>query len=95
MKSRNLWHGLLFLQGHLADADLARSLADAPAPSPKPAQEPAGVLGHVLYLGGRPMHAGHNFDVEEPFDDLQGTPSVEPVRHGTAPSRAPEQPVAC
>ncbi|MEO6066091.1 MAG: hypothetical protein ABIP49_09970 [Lysobacterales bacterium] len=33
-------------------------------------RKPAGFLAHLLYLGGRPMHAGHNLDIEEPFEQL-------------------------
>ncbi len=32
--------------------------------------KPAGFFAHLLYLGGRPMHAGHNLDIEEPFEQL-------------------------
>ena len=67
-KSPNVWHGLLFLHGHLADAGLARTLADPPAPRPRRPTVATALLQHVLYLGGRPMHPGHNFDVEEAFD---------------------------
>ena len=94
MKSANLWHGLLFLHGHIADPDLARALAGRPVPSRAPKPSAPGVLGHMLYLGGRPMHAGHNFDVEEPFDVA---PATAP-HAGRTPLRAaehPGQPVAC
>lgn len=32
----SLWTDLLFLHGHIANADLARRLAAAPPPAPKP-----------------------------------------------------------
>jgi hypothetical protein len=28
------------------------------------------LLAHLQFLGGRPMHAGHNLDLEEPFEQL-------------------------
>ena len=61
----NLYKSLLFLHGHVADVDLARSLADAgDAPSapagPAPAKRPfartrrdtPGFFGSLWYLGG-------------------------------------------
>lgn len=33
---RSYCKGLLFMHGHIADVDLARSLADAPPPLPAP-----------------------------------------------------------
>ncbi len=44
-----------------------RNLRPARTASP---HKPAGFLAHLLYLGGRPMHAGHNLDIEEPFEQL-------------------------
>jgi hypothetical protein len=32
-----------------------------------PTQGP-GLLDQLFLLGGRPMHAGHNFDLDEPFE---------------------------
>ncbi len=37
-----------------------------------------GVLAHLLYLGGRPMHAGHNLDIEEPFEQLGDDDDIAP-----------------
>ena len=39
MKPDNPWHGLLFLHGHIADTDLARSLAHRDAAPDKAAME--------------------------------------------------------
>ena len=39
-------------------------------------RKPAGFLAHLLYLGGRPMHAGHNLDIEEPFEQLGGNDGI-------------------
>jgi len=64
MKSPNLWHGLLFLHGHVADAGLARSLTREPDPASSPRRS---VFDRVLYPGGRPMHAGQTFDSDAPL----------------------------
>ena len=88
MKTENPWHGLLFLQGHIADPTLARGLAlDDSAADAADAKQAGSLLRSLSLLGGRPMHAGFNFDLEEPLlDDVEA-----PVR-GDAP-RAPQ--VAC
>lgn len=80
-----LFKGLMFLQGHFTrpeDLDggaaaQARAPQQPASPQPAPAQAPApepaprlGLLQNVWLLGGRPMHAGHNTDLEEPFDVL-------------------------
>lgn len=38
--------------------------------APAPRKRAAAFLEQLLYLGGRPMHAGHNDDLEEPFEQL-------------------------
>ena len=53
---------------------------DLPATQAAPALAPprrrsarhnvAQLLRELVYLGGRPMHAGHNDDIDEPFDIL-------------------------
>lgn len=68
----NVFKGLLFLHGHFVRPEDVEPAGDE-APSPAPARNP---LADLRFLGGRPMHAGHNFDVEEPFDP----PAVEPQR---------------
>jgi hypothetical protein len=63
----NLFKSLLFLHGHfvrLEDIEPADAASPAAPDLPAPLQFP----------GGRPMHAGHKLDVEEPFDPLP-TPS--------------------
>ena len=81
MKTENPWHGLLFLHGHIADATLARGLAqDDSATDAADAKQAGALLRSLALLGGRPMHAGFNFDLEEPLvEDIRA-----PVR-GDAP----------
>lgn len=101
MQSPNLWHGLLFLHGHIADPALARALAAARGAAPAArSRGPLRLLGHVRYLGGRPMHAGHNFDVEEPLVEAAAAeaPQGAPVRALAPATRGAErarQPLAC
>jgi hypothetical protein len=78
----NLYKGLLFLHGHVADTDLACRLTDdvpakitpvAAAPAARRAPARPGrvwraLLRNLWMLGGRPMTAGHNDDLEEPFE---------------------------
>ena len=71
----DLFKGLLALEGHITRAqDLEGGAATAPAATATATETEAtprlGVLQHLLLLGGRPMHAGHNLDVDEPFDVL-------------------------
>ena len=76
----NLFKGLMFLEGHFTrpedlDDDFApqsngaagqrRNAGTAPAANPV-----LGLLQHLQFLGGRPMRAGHNVDLEEPFEQL-------------------------
>ncbi len=90
----NIYTGLLFLDGHLADPRLASDLAKVAgksdglaadeAPSiPRRVERRARSQGafrrgatrlfqNLALLGGRPMTAGHNFDVEEPFPQPHG-----------------------
>jgi hypothetical protein len=71
----NVSTSLLFLHGHIVDPGLAVSLAAAPAAraphltSRSPAMD---LFKSLMYLGGRPMHAGHNYDLEEPFEPTFG-----------------------
>lgn len=39
-----------------------------------------GVLQHLQFLGGRPMHAGHNLDLEEPFEQLAAANDASQLR---------------
>lgn len=59
----------------------AGATADTPAHAWRSARSRTGTVARLLhdleYLGGRPMTAGHNDDVEEPF----------PQRVGTAPAK--------
>jgi hypothetical protein len=95
----NIYTGLLFLDGHIADASLAVSLSDGPpgpdaadgghavrgdAPSgpargadrrplPQPMRRHAmNLFQTLMFLGGRPMTAGNNYDIGEPFPQTYG-----------------------
>ncbi len=59
--------------GNRAASARRRAGGDAPAAPKEPEAAPTpefGVMQNLLFLGGRPMHAGHNLDVEEPFEQL-------------------------
>ena len=52
-----------------------QSVSDTPGIQPavtarSSSQPRPGLLSRLQYLGGRPMHAGHNFDLEDPFEAL-------------------------
>jgi hypothetical protein len=67
--------GLLFLHGHIADPDLAAKLAAAAEErdyTPTSRSSVMDLFKTLMYLGGRPMHPGHNFDVDEPFEPSFG-----------------------
>jgi len=95
----NIYTGLLFQHGHIADARLAVSLArvrpesdDADtgaaahraAPSrstrdasrdpshPQLRRQAMRLFQTLMFLGGRPMTAGHNDDIDEPFPQTYG-----------------------
>jgi hypothetical protein len=66
--------GLLFLHGHIADPALAKTLAaggERPS-TPTPRRPAMDLFKSLMYLGGRPMHPGHNYDLEEPFEPTFG-----------------------
>lgn len=82
----DLFKGLMFLQGHFTrpedlDGGFA-SLGNRTASDRwfrrnsgagyDAATASAGfsLVEHLQFLGGRPMHAGHNLDAEEPFEQL-------------------------
>jgi len=67
-----LYRDLLFLHGHIADPALAISLA-ADNPAAPAFRSPAmDLFKSLMYLGGRPMHSGHNYDLDEPFEPSFG-----------------------
>ena len=90
----NIYTGLLFLDGHVADPRLASDLAGRageadglavdeapriPRRSERRARFPGGfgrgavrLFRNLEFLGGRPMTAGHNDDVDEPFPQPHG-----------------------
>ena len=82
----DIFKGLMFLQGHLVQPEdgtvppvLGNRAASArwfAAPGGDGRHGEARVqpgfslAEHVAFLGGRPMHAGHNLDLDEPFEQL-------------------------
>lgn len=85
--STNLWHGLLFLHGHITHPETALSLArEDVSPHPRGPVDMS-LLQRLLFLGGRPMHAGENFDVEEPL-----TPAIRAASAAGAARCANAQP---
>lgn len=67
----NIYHGLLFLQGHLLrpeDAIDASPSRNAPAPASRP--DCFSLLESLSFLGGRPMRADRTGDVDPPFEQL-------------------------
>ena len=76
-----MFKGLMFLHGHIVHPEDATT---PPAPGNRAAAasrfaahggKPAAARGlsaieHLSFLGGRPMHAGHNLDLDEPFEQL-------------------------
>ena len=96
--------GLLFLHGHITDPALAATLAaaeDRPSTSTLRSST-MDLFKSLMYLGGRPMHAGHNFDLDEPFEPTFGNRVATGRTFGrTVPrsdersTRAPLAPTAC
>ena len=81
----DMFKGLMFLQGHVVhpeDGTIPPSFgnraasgrwfaAHGGAAGGTSAQDARlGVIDHLAFLGGRPMHAGHNLDLDEPFEQL-------------------------
>jgi hypothetical protein len=81
----DMFKGLMFLHGHiLRPEDVAppspqpgnrvaseRRFAAHGDGGHGAARDPGFSLAeHLAFLGGRPMHAGHNLDLEEPFEQL-------------------------
>lgn len=111
----NFYTGLLFLDGHIADASLAASLSDGgepaasdsdgsqPARGDAPIRSPRGanrrpspnalrrhamnLFQTLMFLGGRPMTAGHNHDSGEPFPQLYGNRVASERMFGPADAR--------
>ena len=71
-----LFTSQLFLHGYIADPALAASLADdlaaGSAHHPVSRSHAMDLFKSLMYLGGRPMHAGHNYDLDEPFEPSFG-----------------------
>lgn len=68
-----LYRDLLFLHGYVADPVLAASLAADEVPDVPVLWSPAmNLFKSLMYLGGRPMHSGHNYDLDEPFEPSFG-----------------------
>ena len=87
--------GLLFLHGHIANAPLGVALASPAAPGTDPRRPTMDLFKSVMYLGGRPMHPGHNYDLEEPFEpDFGNRVASERVFGKPAPVRTAPRPRA-
>jgi hypothetical protein len=71
----NLYSGLLFLHGHITDPALAATLAASAedrASTPTSRSLAMDLFKSLMYLGGRPMHSGHNYDLDESFEPSFG-----------------------
>jgi hypothetical protein len=91
----NLFKGLMFLEGHFtrpedlqddfaplgnrALGQRGRAETSEAAPAPK-----LGLLAQLQFLGGRPMHAGHNLDLDEPFEQLVAANDAQTARECAA-----------
>lgn len=65
----DLFKGLMFLEGHITHPEDLQEAVAPPAVAGAPVAAPRlGLLQNLWLLGGRPMHAGHNLDLEEPFE---------------------------
>lgn len=67
---------------------------------PVQANQALSVLDQLLLLGGRPMHAGHNFDLDDPFElptDTVSRVDLASIRKETpqAQTKASLQPQCC
>ena len=77
-----------------------REISANRAASATPAKGP-GLLDQLFLLGGRPMHAGHNLDLDEPFElPVAANASPEPAtskrdRRGDQRRCNEQQPQAC
>ena len=94
--------GLLFLHGHITDPALATTLAAGQDRLSTPtSRSPAmDLFKSLMYLGGRPMHPGHNFDLDEPFEPSFGNRVATERQFGRTlsrdvPQRAPLAQDAC
>ena len=73
----NIYQGLLFQSGHIADPKLALSLARSDTATPAPAAKSQTladrvrwILEELVLLGGRPVSPQHFDDIDEPFPTL-------------------------
>ena len=78
----NIYQGLLFQSGHIADPKLALSLARSDATAKTTPAEPSAprphaladrlrwILEELVLLGGRPVSTQHLDDIDEPFPTL-------------------------
>ncbi len=93
--------GMMFVQGNIATpaaldraetagyrhAAAASPIAGIPRPSMAQALKKSArrLYRNLLFLGGRPMTAGRNDDIDEPFpqdEPEESTPSIPPPRFG-------------
>lgn len=77
----NLFKGLMFLEGHFTrPEDIDPDFAPLGNHQPRPVAVPhLRLLRQLQFLGGRPMHAGHNLDLDEPFEQLSAANDDDPL----------------
>ena len=76
--------GMMFIEGTIATpitsdraeqnvgaAEVSHSLPSRDTRPAKPKKKAFGLYEDLLFLGGRPMTAGHNDDIDEPFPQTQ------------------------
>ena len=89
----DMFKGLMFLHGHVVHpedpatppalgnrAASERWFAAHGGERKAPAADALSALDHLSFLGGRPMHAGHNLDLDEPFEQLAAAANDEVAR---------------
>ena len=94
--------GMMFIEGAIATPltmDHAEPDASAPAQThsssprnarPSTQKKTFGLYEDLLFLGGRPMTAGHNDDIDEPFPQTRaGAPRRSGGRRDPAPQPQP------
>ena len=70
----NIFNGLLFLQGHIANVELARSLTQSRA-DVEPTEDYGQTYGN---------HVANEKHFREPWDQHRRDPSLQPIKPGDA-----------
>ena len=92
--------GMMFIEGSITMPDrtqqdagatvISRSSPSPGAPPAKQRKKAFGLYEDLLFLGGRPMTAGHNDDIDEPFPQTRaGAPRRSGGRRDPAPQPQP------